>query len=82
MRRQTGTTPRARTLENGIYELRAKHGGVNYRLLYFFHGQQAVVVSHGFTKQQAKVPKKEIRLAMKRKQEYEANPAKHTHEES
>jgi transcriptional regulator with XRE-family HTH domain len=31
--------PEADYLEDGIYELRAKHLGVNYRILYFFHGR-------------------------------------------
>ncbi|MFY9825388.1 MAG: type II toxin-antitoxin system RelE/ParE family toxin [Thermoanaerobaculia bacterium] len=35
-----------------MYELRAKHQGVNYRLLYFFHGQSAIVLAHGVVKQQ------------------------------
>jgi len=51
---------------------------VNYRMLYFFHGRKVVVVSHGFSKQQAKVPTREISLALRRKKEYEANPAAHT----
>lgn len=35
--------------------MRSKHGGVIYRVLYFFHGRMAAVVSHGITKQQATV---------------------------
>lgn len=31
--------PQADYLRDGIYELRVKRGRVNYRLLYFFHGQ-------------------------------------------
>ena len=68
-------------LGEGIYELRAKSIGVNYRMLYFFHGQQAIVLSHGFHKQQAKVPPKEIELAKLRLQQFGANPKLHTHEE-
>ena len=30
--------PEADSLRDGIYELRARSGNVNYRLLYFFHG--------------------------------------------
>ena len=48
----------------GIYALRTKHGGVNYRMLYFFHGRTAAVVSHGITKQRAAVPPKEIEKAV------------------
>ena len=73
--------PAAEYLGHGIYELRAKSRGVNYRMLYFFHGQRVVVVSHGFDKQRATVPAKEIELAKLRKRLYEANPAARTHEE-
>lgn len=46
--------PGADYLEDDIYELRAKHLGVNYRMLYFFHGTKIVVVSHDFSKQELK----------------------------
>ena len=72
--------PVADYLRDDIHELRAKHLNVNYRMLYFFHGQTAVVVSHGFTKQQAKVPDREIELAIRRKKAFEANPTRHSFE--
>jgi phage-related protein len=37
--------PEVAYLRDGIYEVRAKHGGVSYRMLYFFHGRTAAVVS-------------------------------------
>lgn len=70
--------PEADYLEQNIYELRAKHAGVNYRMLYFFHEGTMVVVSHGFSKQQGKVPPREIRVAIERKTRFEANPKAHT----
>ena len=70
--------PQADYLERKVYELRVKHSGTNYRMLYFFHEQEAVVVSHGFTKQRADVPKKEIDKAEERKNAFEKNPEKHT----
>ncbi len=70
--------PEADYLEDGIYELRVKHRGVNYRMLYFFHGRTVVIVSHGFSKQQAKVPGREIHAALRRKKDFEANPRTHT----
>jgi phage-related protein len=73
--------PEADFLRDGIYELRAKHRGVNYRMLYFFHGRIAAVVSHGFAKQRAKVPAKEIKLALKRKERFEADPKACTYED-
>lgn len=42
--------PIADYLRDGIHELRPSMGGVHYRILYFFHGNEAVVVSHGLTK--------------------------------
>jgi phage-related protein len=69
--------PEADYLRDGIYELRASYQGVHYRMLYFFYKQTAVVVSHGLTKERA-VPPREIDLAAKRKQKFEANPKEHT----
>jgi phage-related protein len=63
---------------DGIYEVRTKHRGVNYRMLYFFHGRTAAVVSHGIAKQQAAVPPKEIEKAVQRKIAFETHPQRHT----
>jgi len=57
----------------------ARHGTVNHRMLYFFHHREVVVISHGFEKQQAVVPSREIDLAIERKLRFAANPAGHTH---
>jgi serine protease Do len=48
-------------------ELRTKHAGVNYRMLYFFVGTAVVVVSHGIKKERA-VPPREIDRALRRRQ--------------
>jgi len=45
--------PEADLWRDGIYELRARLGSVNYRLLYFFHGQTVSVIAHGLTKEAA-----------------------------
>ena len=71
--------PEADLLRDGIYELRASLQGVQYRVLYFFHGSVAAIVSHGIVKERA-VPAKEIQHAMERKRRFAANPAAHTHE--
>ena len=71
--------PEADFPRDGIYELRVSLGGVHHRILYFFHGAMAAVVSHGLVKERA-VPSKEIDRAIERKQRFEANPAKHTYE--
>jgi hypothetical protein len=72
--------PEADFLRDGIYELRVGLQHVNYRMLYFFHGRTAAVVSHGIVKEAA-VPSKEIEKAIERKRRFEKNPKAHTHEE-
>lgn len=71
--------PDADLLRDAIYELRARLQSVNYRMLYFFHEQRAVI-SHGLTKER-KVPEKEINLALNRKGRFESNPEKHSYGE-
>ena len=51
--------PNADLLRDEIYELRIKHGRVNYRILYFFHGQNVALLTHGLTKE-AQVPPKDV----------------------
>ena len=70
--------PEADLLRDGIYELRSRLGSVNYRVLYFFHGRNVAVVSHGFTKE-AEVPKAEIENAITRKKLFAADPEAHTY---
>lgn len=68
--------PHADMLRDGIYELRARVGRVNYRLLYFFHGKDIAIVAHGLTKDDA-VPARDIERAIERRQRYEQDPEKH-----
>jgi hypothetical protein len=68
--------PEADYLRDGIHELRASHQGIQYRMLYFFHGRAAIVISHGIVKERV-VPAREIDLAMARKAMFEANPRNH-----
>lgn len=68
--------PAAALLRDGIYELRAAVGNVNYRILYFFYGQNVVVLSHGLTKED-RVPSIEIDRAVQRMRLVEANADKH-----
>jgi phage-related protein len=69
--------PEADYLRDGIHELRASLGGVHYRILYFFHGNIAAVVSHGITKEQ-RVPPREIERAIDRKNRFTTDPARYT----
>lgn len=68
--------PHADLLREGIYELRAKVGRVNYRILYFFHGRNIAIVTHGLTKEAA-VPEADIKRALARKAKYEKDPETH-----
>lgn len=72
--------PTADMLRDGIRELRAKKGHVNYRILYFFHGKNVAILAHAITKEAA-VPKIEVERALARKAAFEANPKKHTYED-
>jgi hypothetical protein len=62
------------------HELRVGLHGVQYRMLYFFHRAEAVVVSHGMVKERV-VPAREIDRAILRKTRFAAAPRKHTYEE-
>lgn len=73
--------PEADFLRDGIYELRWQLQGIQYRLLYFFHGREAVILSHGIIKKESEVPPKEIDLAIKRKIIFEKDPENHSYSE-
>ncbi len=72
--------PHADFLRDGIHELRTHYMSVQYRMLYFFHKQTAVI-THGLIKPGKQVLPKEIDLAVQRKKKFEIAPKKHTHEE-
>lgn len=72
--------PEADYLRDKIYELRIGLQGINYRLLYFFHGDTAAIISHGIVKEK-KVPPREIDKAIERRSKFESDPSKHTYEE-
>jgi len=64
-------------LQDGIYELRARHGTVNYRVLYAFAGRNIVLLSHGCTKERT-VPKKEVERAIENFAQFKNNPDKYS----
>jgi phage-related protein len=72
--------PEADYLRDGIYELRVRLGSVNYRMLYFFHGNVAAVVSHGLTKEQ-RVDPRDIDRAVAARRRFARAPDRHTHQE-
>ena len=70
--------PKCDFLEDGIFELRARHIKTHYRLLYFFQGAQRVVVSHGCIKEW-RVPPLEIERAKVRRSKFQRDPVKHSY---
>ena len=73
--------PEADYLRDGIYELRVRHGLVNYRILDFFHGQNVVILAQGLTKE-GEVPDADIERAIRRRITFEADPDSHIWEET
>lgn len=73
--------PAADYLRDDIYELRAKHVRVQYRILYFFHGRNIAILAHAITKEEAAVPDINIERAIERKRLFVENPETHTYVE-
>ena len=73
--------PEADYLRDGIYERRVGLRGMNYRMLYFFHGRVAAVLVHGLVKER-EVPPRDIEEAIRRKLKFELDPERHTYKES
>jgi phage-related protein len=71
--------PAADFLRDGIYELRARQGHQQYRVLYFFHGRNVAILAHSLTKED-KVPDFDIDRALARKKLFASNPKEHTYE--
>jgi phage-related protein len=72
--------PEADFLRDGIYELRVGLAGINYRMLYFFHGRFAAVLAHALVKER-EVPPRDIDEAIRRKRKFELYPERHTYKE-
>ncbi|MBV8885159.1 MAG: type II toxin-antitoxin system RelE/ParE family toxin [Chroococcidiopsidaceae cyanobacterium CP_BM_RX_35] len=53
---------------------------MNYRILYFFHGNEAAILAHGLVKER-RVPPDEIDRAVERRKKFESNPERHTYKE-
>ena len=53
---------------------------MNYRLLYFFHDREIVVLVQALTKE-AEVPDPDIELALRRRATFRSDPEIHRHEE-
>lgn len=72
--------PEADYLRDGVHELRTHLHGVQYRILYFFHGREGAVVSHGIIKER-EVPAREIDLAVARRKKFQSDPGRFTQQE-
>ena len=72
--------PEADDLRDGIYELRARRGRVQYRILYFFHGQRLAVLAHALTKE-GQVPPADIARAIRRQDAFAQEPETHSYAE-
>lgn len=64
--------PNSKYLQQGIFELRIKERGNNYRVLYFFFIGNKIILTNGFFKKTQKTPKREIEKALAYKREYES----------
>lgn len=63
--------PYSKPLENGIFELRTKHGSDINRVFYFFIIGQKIILTNGIIKKTTKTPKSAIDLVKKYKTDYE-----------
>ncbi len=71
--------PHADYLDRGIHELRIRSGRKQLRLLYFFHGRNAVVLIHALSKE-GRIQEIDLARAVARRRDYEADPDARTHE--
>ena len=63
--------PYSKSLDDGIFEIRAKQGNNITRVLYFFYVGNKIILTNGFVKKSPKTPPSEIALAKKYRAEYE-----------
>ena len=57
-------------IEDGLYELRTKYEGNNFRTFFIYDKDNLVVLFNGFQKKRAKTPRKEIEKAKRIMAEY------------
>lgn len=72
--------PASDYLRDDIRELRAKHRNVQYRIFYFFQGQNIAILAHAIIKKGSAVPNIDIEKTIKRKNIFEQNPTAHTYQ--
>jgi phage-related protein len=62
--------PHAKHLGNGNYELRFKGREGQIKVLHFFYNERKIIFTNGFVKKSNRVPKKEVELAIQRRNIY------------
>ena len=62
--------PLVKQIEGKLWELRRARDGNIYRLMYFFFTGRKIVFVHGFQKKTDKTPRREIKTAQTRMEDY------------
>ncbi|MDP2952564.1 MAG: type II toxin-antitoxin system RelE/ParE family toxin [Chloroflexota bacterium] len=62
--------PYARHLEKHLWELRVREGKNRHRIIYFLAADQAFILLHGFTKKTGPVPRSDMGVAERRRDDY------------
>lgn len=62
--------PYSKSLDDGIFELRAKVGSDISRVLYFFYYKGRIILTNGFVKKIQKIPQNEIAFAKKYRRDF------------
>lgn len=64
--------PKAKHIEDGIFELRSKCPAGITRIFYFFYSGNKIILTNGFIKKTQATPRKELEKAKRYKKDYEA----------
>ncbi|MEA5534326.1 type II toxin-antitoxin system RelE/ParE family toxin [Crocosphaera sp. XPORK-15E] len=72
--------PTADYLRDDIWELRAKQGTVQYRIFYFYYGQNVAIIGHAIIKKSSAVPPQDIERVIDRKIRFAHDPQLHTYQ--
>ena len=62
--------PYSKSLDDGIFELRAKVGSDISRVLYFFYYEGRIILTNGFVKKTQETPYNEIKKAKQYRKEF------------
>ena len=59
-------------IRDGVYEFRSNYGNTEFRVFFIYDGNTIVVLFNAFKKKTQKTPDREIKKAIKLKEEYYA----------